>query len=169
MLDNVNFGRIKAMEKGQKIEFKPCFEKANLVTQTEKGRSFDTYKCACGIECRRYGLAENLIVTKVKKGVELCEKVYEHQKPLPQIKEIEPLFVMSAITKSFGSIYYTAENELIVRVEEGDILEVIERSNGGFKVFVPFYKNGTPNDKKELLLLYPNEVITDKDNFASYR
>jgi hypothetical protein len=136
-----------AMKKNDIItEFKRCFNKTNLVTKTSGGQFFDCYSCPCGIECRRYGISDALVVTKVPKDA-VCQK---EESPIIQ-SEFIPCQIIVTRAFYFGS---SLVKGAIIEINKGDVFITIptppNRKNG---TWIKYEATG------DVIMLLANEFI----------
>lgn len=128
------------------------FVKVNLTTLQDKDGMYDLYKCKhCGLQGKRYGLSESILVDITLKKVKLCDgRKIEESKKEEKITETK---ILGKVKLKYRPLVIGADN-----LKEGDIVDIIRESERGVWIkgieVTPELKKLDSNYNGEILLLF---------------
>ena len=129
------------------------FVKVNMTTLQDKDGMYNLYKCEhCGLQGKRYGLSESLLVDITLKKVKLCDgrKIGEESKKEEKITETKTL---GKVKLKYCPCVIGADN-----LKEGDIVDIVRESERGVWIkgieVTPELKKLDPDYNGEILLLF---------------
>ena len=121
------------------------FEKVNFVTLQDKNGLYDLYKCKhCGLQGKRYGFSNNILVDITLKKVKLCDNRKIEEKTNENLGKVRIKLLPCVLG--------------IGNLKEGDIVDIIREAKRG--VWIKCEESTKelleqdPNYNGELLLLF---------------